>query len=176
LFCRGIVPAEALDGSKDVIGGFGPSERFGICVVSFDERGDACPEGGYAATDAAPDLLIGEDREEALHLVEPGRTGQVHVPAWPFHQPSLDQRRLVRGVIIHDQVNVELGRHACFDLVEELAELSGAVAPIALANDPSGRNIEGGEQRLIIAQYQGMASAFCRAARGSRLQRGRRQS
>lgn len=72
--------------SKDVIGGFGPSERFGIGIVSFDERGDVCPEGRDAAIDAAPDLLIVEEREEALNLVEPrtGR-GQVHVPAWPFY-------------------------------------------------------------------------------------------
>lgn len=45
--------------------------RFGIGVVSFDERGDVCPEGGCAAIDAAPDLVIGEEGEEALHLVEP---------------------------------------------------------------------------------------------------------
>ncbi len=59
MFFRGTVTTEALDGSKDVVGGFGPSERFRIGVVSFDERGDVCPEGGYAAIDAAPDLLIG---------------------------------------------------------------------------------------------------------------------
>jgi len=68
--CWGIVKEEALDGSKDVVGGFGPSERFGIGVVSFDERGDVRREGGYAAIDAASDLLIGEEREEALDLVE----------------------------------------------------------------------------------------------------------
>jgi hypothetical protein len=71
VFCRRIVTAEAFDGSKDVIGGFSPSERFGIGVVSFDERGDVGPEGGYAAIDAASDLLIGEEREKALDLVEP---------------------------------------------------------------------------------------------------------
>lgn len=79
------------------------------------------------------------------------------MPARPFYQPSLDQRRLVRGVIVHDQVNVELGRHACFDLVEELAELGGAMAPVALANDPSGRNIEGGEQRCGTMPFVVMA-------------------
>jgi hypothetical protein len=47
VFCRGIVSAEALDGSKDVIGGFGPSERLGIGVVSVDES-DVSPEGGDA--------------------------------------------------------------------------------------------------------------------------------
>ncbi|WP_162131278.1 hypothetical protein [Bradyrhizobium yuanmingense] len=48
-----------------------PSERVWIGVVSFDERGDVGPEGGYAVIDAALDLLIGEEREEALDLVDP---------------------------------------------------------------------------------------------------------
>ena len=71
MFRRGIVSAEALDGSEDVIGGLGPSEGFGIGVVSVDERSDVGPEGGDAAIDSAPDLLIGEEREEALDLVKP---------------------------------------------------------------------------------------------------------
>ena len=71
MFCRGIVSAESFDGSKDVIGGLGPSERFWIGVVSVDERSDVSPESGDAAIDAAPDLLIGEEREEALDLFEP---------------------------------------------------------------------------------------------------------
>jgi hypothetical protein len=50
--CWDIVSAEALDGSKDIIGGFDPSEGFGIGVVPVDERGDVRPEGGYAAIDA----------------------------------------------------------------------------------------------------------------------------
>lgn len=32
---------------------------------------DVRPEAGYAAIEAAPDLFIGEEREEALDLVEP---------------------------------------------------------------------------------------------------------
>ena len=71
MICWGVVSAEALDGSKDVIGGFGPSEGFGIGVVSVDERGDVRPEGGDAAMDAASDFLVGEEREEALDLIEP---------------------------------------------------------------------------------------------------------
>ena len=71
VFWRGIVSAEAFDGSKDVIGGLSPSERFWIGVVSIDERSDVSPESGDAAIDATPDLLIGEEREEALDQVEP---------------------------------------------------------------------------------------------------------
>ena len=71
MFRRGIVSAEALDGSEDVIGGLGPSEGFGIGVVSVDERSDVSPQSGDAAINAAPDLLIDEECEEALDLVEP---------------------------------------------------------------------------------------------------------
>jgi hypothetical protein len=34
------------------------SERFWICIVSFDERGDVCSEGDYAAIDVSPDLSL----------------------------------------------------------------------------------------------------------------------
>lgn len=47
--CRGIVPVEAFDEWKDVIGGLPPSGRFGIGVVSINKRSDVCPEGGDAA-------------------------------------------------------------------------------------------------------------------------------
>lgn len=46
---------------------------------------------------------------------------------------------------------------AGLDLVKELAELGGAVAPVALANDPPGRNIEGGEQRCGAMPFGVMA-------------------
>lgn len=51
--------------SADLVHGFGGG------VVSFDEPGDVRPEGGDAAIDVALDLLIREEREEALDLVEP---------------------------------------------------------------------------------------------------------
>lgn len=45
--------AEAFDESEDVVIGLGPSEEFGIGVVSVDERHDVSPEGDDAAIDAA---------------------------------------------------------------------------------------------------------------------------
>jgi len=53
----------------------------------------------------------------------------------------------MRSVIVHDEMDVEFARHGGLDLVEELAELGSTVASVALADDPSGRNVEGGEQR-----------------------------
>ena len=44
-------------------------------------------------------------------------------------------------------MDVEIGRHVTLDLVEELAELDGAVTREALADDVAGGDVEGREQR-----------------------------
>ncbi|WP_158237660.1 hypothetical protein [Bradyrhizobium forestalis] len=44
-------------------------------------------------------------------------------------------------------MDVELARHSGLDLVQELAELGGAVPSVPLVDNPSGRNVEAGEQR-----------------------------
>ena len=69
------------------------------------------------------------------------------VPARPFGEPFADQRRLVGGVIVHDEMDVETAWDGSLDLVEELAELGGAVAAVALADDLACRDVQGGEQR-----------------------------
>lgn len=51
--------------------------------MAVDEGSNVSSASGDVAIDAWPDHLIGEEREEALDLVEPWRTGrgQMHVPA-----------------------------------------------------------------------------------------------
>ena len=117
--------------------------------MALDEIVDGGVQGVDAAVDAASDLALGEQGEEPLDLVEPGRTGrgQVHMPTRPFSQPFSDQGGLVRGVIVHDEMDVESTRHGSLDLVEELAELGSTVASIALADDPPCWDVEGGKQR-----------------------------
>lgn len=51
------------------------------------------------------------------------------------------------GVVVHDEMDVEIGRHAGLDLVEELAELAGAMLRVAAAEDGAGGDVEGGKQR-----------------------------
>ena len=67
--------AHRLDGSEDVVGGLGPAEGLGIGVVRVDEGLDVVLELLGGAVHAAPDLLFGEQGEEALDLIEPGRAG-----------------------------------------------------------------------------------------------------
>jgi len=75
---------------------------------------------------AAPDLLFGDEREEALHLVDPRRAGwgEVNMPAWPLCQPIPNRLGLVRGVVVHHEMHVEVAGDAGLDLVEELPELA----------------------------------------------------
>jgi hypothetical protein len=48
------------------------------------------------------------------------------VPARPFGEPVADQRSLVGGVVIHDEMNIETAWDSGLDLVEELTELGDA--------------------------------------------------
>jgi hypothetical protein len=50
-------------------------------------------------------------------------------------------------------------RHGGLDLVEELAELGSAMTSIAPADDPSGRDVDGGEQRCSAVPFVVMASS-----------------
>src|ERR1700730_18076629 len=63
-----------------------------------------------------------------------------------FGEPVADQRCLVRGVVVHDEMDVEIARDGRLDLVEELAELGGAMAAITLADDVTCGDVEGREQ------------------------------
>ena len=76
-----------------------------------DEGGDVGAQGRDAAMDAAPDLALGDQSEEALDLIEPGCAGrgEVDVPARSLGEPVADQRGLVGGVVVHDQMHVEIG-------------------------------------------------------------------
>lgn len=56
-------------------------------------------------------------------------------------------------------MDVEITRHGRLNLVEELSGLDNTVASGALANDPSARNVEDGEQRCGAVPRIVMASS-----------------
>ena len=141
--------AEAVDGGKDVVGGFGPAKGLWLGVVGVDVGVDVGFEGLGRSMDAAADLLLGEQREEALDLVDPGGRGrgEVDVPAGALGEPVADEPGLVAAGIVDDEMDVEIGRHVALDGVEEAAELPGAMAGEALADDLADLHVERGEQR-----------------------------
>ena len=65
-----------------------------------------------AATHAAAQLLLGEERKPPLHQVEPGRARrrEVELEARALREPTPDQRRLVRPVVVENEVHREVGR------------------------------------------------------------------
>ena len=66
---------------------------------------------------------------------------------WPLGQPVVDQRRLVRSIIVHDEVDVQVGRRLGLDGVQELAELHRSVASLAAADHLAGLGVQCGKQR-----------------------------
>lgn len=58
-------------------------------------------------------------------------------------QPLLDRRGLAGGVVVADQVHVQVGGHFLVELGEELLELGGAVAAVegaeASRTEPGGQ-------------------------------------
>ena len=106
---------------KDRIGGGSSCEGLAVCVVRGDEVVDALHKLLDAGKRAPPNRLVGDQREEALNLVQPRAVSwdEVHVPARPCAQPGLDLRVAVGGVVVADAVNVQLSRYGIVDLAQE---------------------------------------------------------
>jgi hypothetical protein len=64
--------AKAFDACQDIIGGLDPSERLRIFVLPTDERLDRRDQLFDRRVSASLDLLFGQQREEALDLINPG--------------------------------------------------------------------------------------------------------
>jgi len=140
--------AEALDGGEDVVCALRPNKGLGRVIVVVDELGNGGFQGRNTAVNASLDLACGQLCEEAFDLVEPGgpRWGQVSMPVGPLGEPVADPVGLMGGVIVHDDMNIEVLRYGSLDPIEEPPELGRAMSPIALADDPPGSDVEGGEQ------------------------------
>ena len=126
-----------------------PPERLGVLVDGVDVPGGRLLQLGGRSVNPAPDLLLRQIGEEALDLVEPRgrRRGEVNMPARTPGEPVADRLRLVGRVVVHDDVDLEVGRHVGLDVIQELAELRAAVAPVALSDDLACGDVKGCEQR-----------------------------
>lgn len=60
---------------EDGVGRGGPAKRLGVDVVLRDEVVDALHELFDAGERAATDCFVGDQREEAFDLIEPGAVG-----------------------------------------------------------------------------------------------------
>lgn len=65
----------------------------------------------------------------------------------PARQPCSYERGFVGRVIVHNDVDVEIGRKVGIDLLEEVEKLDRAMPLVAFADDEAGSDIECREQR-----------------------------
>jgi len=101
---------------------------------------------GNTLEDAATDGISGNFGEKAFHLIEPRGRGwrEVEVETGVPFQPPFDFRRLVGGVVIDNQVDIQAGKGLAVDPVQEANEL---LAPVALQTLPDDRAVEHVERR-----------------------------
>ncbi len=105
----------------------------------------------HAPERSTANVLLGDLGEGPLHLVQPrstGRRGMERVLGMTL-EPSLHRGRLVRPIIVHDDVDLHAGLAGdlAIDLLEKLEELPRPMPLVALADHPTGGDIQRGERR-----------------------------
>jgi len=116
----------------NLLGGLGPDERTGILVPVFQPGADIGVELAHRAVRAPLELSFGEFAEPALHQVQPARAGggEVQDKAGVGEKPTSDGRGLMGGVVVENEMHVQVGGHFPVDLLQEPLELDGAMAGV----------------------------------------------
>ena len=99
--------------------------------------------------DASADALARDLGEEPLDEIEP-RTGcrrEMQLETLVPGEPALHLLCLVRGVIVDDQMQIEMGGRLAVDLPQERQEFVRPVAWQTFADDLASRHIKRGEER-----------------------------
>src|SRR5271168_3966118 len=97
--------------------------RIGIAVGEIGlDVADKLVDGGEAA---GADDIAGQVGEEALDQIEPGRRGrsEVHLEARVFGKPRPHRWMFVRGVVVGDQMQIEVTWRLAIDLLEKAEPL-----------------------------------------------------
>ncbi len=125
-----------------------------------------------AAMSTSLDLALTEQSEPALDQVEPGgrRGREVQVETRMTRKPSSDSRRLVRPVVVQDQVHIELGRNVGVDGSQERKKLLAAMTSVKLTDHSTGGQVERRKQARGSMPRIVMRAAF-RHAGGQRQDR-----
>jgi hypothetical protein len=105
---------------------------------------------------------LSDEGEETFDLVEPRGIGgrEVNVPTRTSCEPSSDLGMLVGGVVVDDEMDVELGRHVCLDVTQEGEELLVPMARFALGDVRAVKHVESGEQRDCAVALVIVGDAF----------------
>src|SRR2546427_8068475 len=80
--------------------------------------------------------------------------------ARPLAEPAADERRLVGGVVVEDEMDVEVPRDRVIDGAEKLAELYGAMAAMTPADDRARLDVQCREERCRAMARVVVSAAF----------------
>jgi hypothetical protein len=129
---------KALDGSEDLVSAFGPNEGLRVAVRDVDVITDGALKLEGAAMRAATKLPVSQFGEKALDLINPGRAlgREMDMKARASQQPALDQRRLVRAVVVEDEMDFQVLGDVVVDGVEEFPKLDAAVTAVLRGERP----------------------------------------
>lgn len=141
--------AGAVDFFPDVFGFLGPHERFRTGVVVVDLVANRLFQGGDAFEDAVANAVLRQVAEPAFDHDQPGtarRRGVQMKPRMPL-RPRQHVRVLVHRVIIEDQMQAQLRRRLCVDVLQKLDPFLVPMPRQAIRNDFAFGQFDGGEQR-----------------------------
>jgi hypothetical protein len=113
-----------------------------------DELVDSGDQMFDAPETTSANRLLGDESEPSFNLIEPAGVGGrvVDLEAGPLREPEAHLGMLVGGVVVDDQMNIEVFRHSLIDPFEELQKLLMTVACFALRQDRAGGDIKGGKE------------------------------
>ena len=99
--------------AEDGVGGGRPGKGSGMKVVVLDESVDALDELLDGGEGAAADGLMSDVTKPTFDLIKPRSVGgrEVHVIARMCRKPGADFGVLVRGVVVDDQMELQVRRH-----------------------------------------------------------------
>ena len=134
---------------EDFVSGLGPDEWFGVGVVFFQILHDGVLQLGDAFEGATSNTVSGDLGEEAFDHVEPGRRGrrEVQMKARMRLEPAFDGGRLMRGIVVDDEMQIQTGGGSVIDQLEKAQKLTMPVARQAGSDDAAVQHIERREKR-----------------------------
>jgi len=127
---------------------------------------DRSDELTHASKTSPADAFVRQVAEPAFDHVQPRtrRRDEVQLEARMPPQPGGDPRVFVSPVVVHDQMEIEMGRRLGVDLLEEPDELLVPMARHAVADDIAIKQAQCGEQgrRAVacVVMRQGPTAAF----------------
>jgi hypothetical protein len=151
VFCPGNSLTKSCEFLKDGVSCSSPHEGLRICVVSADEAVDFFDEVGGGIEGATTDRALGDERKEAFDLVEPRGVGgdEVNMPTRTAREPRSDLGMLVGGVVVDDEMDIQLGRHIGFDVTQEGEEFLMTMAGFALSDDRAVEHVRAANRVVV---------------------------